>query len=254
MSGSRTEIGRWLHCIKDGNQARVRLFCFPYSGAGASIFYPWAGELLPFVELWPVQLPGRETRLAEPPFGQLIPLIDALEPQLRPYLDRPFALFGHSMGALVAFELARALRDRHNLLPVHLFVSGHGAPHLREYRTPIHGLPEAEFLAELRRLRGTPEAVLEHAELRDMIVPILRADFAVCETYLYRWARPLACPISALGGLADDMVNRDHLEAWHAHTSGPFSLHMFPGGHFYLQTSRPLLLQTILRHLSHVGI
>jgi medium-chain acyl-[acyl-carrier-protein] hydrolase len=243
----------WLANPRPDPRAVVRLFCFPYSGAGASIFYSWPGTLPPLIQVCPVQLPGRGNRLAEPSFIRLLPLVQAAAEALLPYLDKPFAFFGHSMGALVSFELARHLSKQHNLSPVHLFVSGHNAPHIPDREPPIHALPEPEFMAKLRQLNGMRKGVLEDAELMQLVLPILRADFAACETYVYQAASPLECPISALGGLQDEYVTRDGLEAWREQTSASFYLRMFPGDHFYLNTDRQLLLRTLARELTVSG-
>lgn len=186
----------------------------------------------------------------EPPFTQLTPLVEAVTVALLPYLDQPFAFFGHSMGALVSFEVARLLRKNYQLSPVQLFVSGRRAPQLPNSESPIHALPEAEFLEELRRLNGTPEEVLANAELMEILLPVLRADFAVLETYGYSAEPPLECPITAFGGLQDTEVSCDHLEAWRNQTSAAFSLQMFPGDHFFLHSAQALLLQSLARQLS----
>ncbi len=238
----------WLSIPRPNPAARVRLFCFPYSGAAASVFYPWADILPATIEVCPVQLPGHGTRLAEPLHDRLGPLVAALADGLAPYFDKPFAFFGHSMGALLSYELACLLRQQ-GRSPVHLFVSGHGAPHLPDRNPPLHQLPDAQFVQKLRELNGTPEEVLRHAELLQLLTPILRADFAVCETYVYRAEPPLACSISAYSGLGDDYVNREELQGWSQRTAGAFSLRMFPGDHFYLNTARHYLLQALARDL-----
>lgn len=241
----------WIACPRPNPQALVRLFCFPYSGAGASIFYPWSSRLPVSIEICPVQLPGRETRLAEPPFTRLAPLVRAVAQALLPHLDKPFAFFGHSLGALVGFELARHLYGQYNLSPVHLFVSGHSAPQIPEREPPIHALPEPEFVEKIGALNGMPKEVLVNAELMELLLPILRADFAVCETYVCEADEPLDCPITALGGLQDGYVSRENLEAWREQTQGLFSLRMFPGDHFYLNTDRTLLLRTLAQVLGN---
>jgi medium-chain acyl-[acyl-carrier-protein] hydrolase len=245
----QTKFNPWVSCPRPNPGARVRLFCFPYSGAAANIYYPWADVLPPSWEICPVQLPGRGTRMREPLQTRLAEQVEALAAGIRPYLDKPFAFFGHSMGALTSFELARHLRRTHAPLPIAMFVSGHGAPHLPDRNPPLHALPEAEFLAKLRELNGTPEEVLQHQELLQLLVPILRADFAVCETYVYQAEDPLACSIHAYAGLGDDYVNRQELEGWREQTSGAFSVRMFPGDHFFLNSARPYLLQALAREL-----
>ena len=239
----------WIACRKPRPQARLRLFCFPYAGGGALIFRTWSDGLPADVEVCPIQLPGRGTRLMEPLFTQLSPLIQALAQALLPLLDKPFAFFGHSLGALVSFELARQLRRQYGVQPVRLFVSASRAPQLPHRGLPIHTLPEGDFLAELHRLNGTPRAVLEHEELMQIALPVLRADFAVYETYVYSTELPLNCPISTFGGLRDRTVSQSDLEAWHEQTSVAFSLQMFPGDHFFLKTTQPLVLRALWQEL-----
>lgn len=239
----------WISLARPNPLAKIRLFCFPYSGAAASVFYPWADILPSTIEVCPVQLPGHGTRLAEPLFQRLATLVAAAADGLQPYLDKPFAFFGHSMGALLSFELARHLRRNGKPGPVHLFVSGHGAPHLPDRNPPLHPLPEPEFVAKLRELNGTPEEILRHQELLQLLIPILRADFAVCETYVHPPEPPLACPISAYGGLGDAYVSREELAAWQEHTASRFSVRMFPGDHFYLNSAQLYLLQALAREI-----
>ena len=244
-------LDSWITCRKPNPQARLRLFCFPYVGGGVSIFRAWSDGLPADVEVCPVQLPGRGTRLMEPPFTQLSPLVQALAEALFPLLDKPFAFFGHSLGALVSFELARQLRRQYGVgvQPVHLFVSADRAPQIAYRDRLIHSLPEKEFFVELRRLNGTPGEVLEDEELMQTMLPVLRADFAVHETYIYSTEPPLNCPISTYGGLQDHKVSRGDLEAWCDQTSVSFSLRMFPGDHFFLNTTRPVLLRVLSQEL-----
>ncbi len=179
-------------------------------------------------------------------------LVRAAVQGLLPYLDRPFALFGHSMGALVSFELARELRKGQGLVPYHLFVSARSAPQLPSQDPPIHNLSDQALVEELRRLNGTPLVLLEDWELLRLLLPIARADFALCETYNHNPNEsPLDCPITAFGGLADRKVRLDALEAWRSQTSMFFSLQMFPGDHFFIHGARPLLLSAVSHGLSH---
>jgi medium-chain acyl-[acyl-carrier-protein] hydrolase len=240
----------WIVRPRPRPRAALRLFCLPYAGGAASLFAPWAGALPETIELVAVQPPGRAERLFEPPHATMAALVEALLTALMPLIDRPFALFGHSMGALVSFELARALRRAGGPAPAHMIVSGHRAPQLPSARPPTHRLPEPEFLAELQRLNGTPPEVLAHQELMQLLIPLLRADFAICETYAYTEAPPLACPILALGGLADAHVARADLEAWRPQTSAGFALRMLPGDHFFLNAERHLLLRLLARELA----
>jgi medium-chain acyl-[acyl-carrier-protein] hydrolase len=213
------------------------LFCLPYAGGSASLYRDWAAQLPDTVEVCPVQLPGREQRLDERPFSRIEPLVEALAVALRPQLDIPFALFGHSMGALIAFELARQLRRQGLPMPVHLFASGRHAPHRPDPVPPIHNVPDETLLAEVRRLQGTPDGIWEDPELRALFLPILRADFSVNESYRHIREAPLACGISAFGGLEDYKVGREDLTGWRQHTQGAFALRMLPGGHFFMRES-----------------
>lgn len=238
----------WVATPRANGSARMRLFCLPHAGGGASTYYTWAGLMPSEIEVCAVQLPGRETRISEPLAGDLPALVDALAEGLLPLLDRPFALFGHSMGALLGFELARRW-EAEGRQPVRLFASAHRAPHLPDRDNPIAALDEPDFLQEIRRLNGTPPEVLADDEMRALVLPVLRADFALVEAYSYREGEPLNAPITALGGLADDNVTRAELEAWQAQTRSGCVVRMFPGDHFYIQTARPLLLQIVARDL-----
>jgi len=240
----------WFYNWRPRPQARVRLFCFPYAGGGASIYRTWSEHILPEIEICPLQLPGRENRLTEKQFPEVPLLIDALAAVLLPYLDMPYAFFGHSMGAILCFELARHLRRTSpGSDPIHLFVSGRRAPQLPDLDPPTSHLPEVEFIEELRRLGGTPEEVLQHEELLQLLLPLLRADFALVEKYRYKQENRLSCPITAFGGLQDESVPRDAILAWREQTSSSFRSRFFPGGHFFLHKERSSLLQVIAQEL-----
>ncbi len=240
----------WLFCPRPNPQAALRLFCFPYAGGGASVYRRWPAGLPASVEVCGLRLPGHEGRFREPAFTRLTPLVDALAEALLPALDRPFAFFGHSMGALIAFELARRLHRDGRPTPRHLFLSARAAPQLHR-PDPCHNLPEPLFREHLRRLGGTPPEVLEHPELMKLLLPMLRADFAVCETYVHQPDEPLGCPITAFGGLDDPLPRREQLEGWRAHTRAGFRLHMLPGNHFFLHSAEPRLLQVLSEELTN---
>lgn len=239
----------WLVIRRPNPRARLRLFCFPYAGGGAAAYQTWPAELPAEIEVCAVQPPGRAGRLRERPYERLGPLVEALAPSILPHLDRPYAFFGHSMGALISFELSRRLLREHGTLPAHLFVSGRRAPHLPRTHRPMHDLPDEEFLGELRRLNGTPEEVLAHPELMELMMPLLRSDFAVVETYEYEPGPPLDCPVTAYGGLRDREVSREQLEGWGVYTAAGFSVRMLPGDHFYLHAERALLLRSLAGEL-----
>ena len=239
----------WITYPKRNPQASVRLFCFPYAGGAILPYCGWADKLPTYVEVCPVMIPGRASRLTEPAFTRLLPLVSAIAEAMLSHLNRPFAFFGHSMGATIAFELARHLRGEYGCVPLHLFVSGCRAPQLPRKTTPIYNLPESEFIAELRRLNGTSDEVLENPELIRLLIPTLRADFEVCGTYEYQAESPLDCPISTYGGLQDPDIGRTDLEAWSEQTTESVSVRMLPGGHFYINAPNSRLLQILLEDL-----
>lgn len=229
----------------------VRLFCFPYAGGGASIFRSWKTALAPAIEVIPVQLPGREDRWREPPLTDLPALVVSLSDALRRRLEPPFAFFGHSMGAFLAFELARHLRREQSPAPVMLLVSGARAPQIPDPDPQTHRLPADELLRDLRRLGGIPSEFLKHQDLMALMLPTLRADLAVCETYVYRDEPPLDCPLSAFGGDHDSKIPPGHLSSWKAQTTGEFRLRMFPGNHFFfLQEGGAAVLQALRDELA----
>jgi len=242
-------LGGWIACHTPNPHARLRLFCFPYAGGSAPAFRTWTAGLPAKVEVCPVQLPGRGSRLSEPPFTRLAPLVETLAHVLSPLLDKPFAFFGHSLGALISFELARQLRRQYGVHPVRLFVSAASAPQIPPASAPLHALSDSALLKALCRLNGTPAEVLEHAELMQLMLPTLRADFAVYETYVYSAEPPLNCPVAAFGGLQDHRVGRSDLSAWRDQTCASFSLRMFPGDHFFLNTDQRLLLPALCQEL-----
>jgi medium-chain acyl-[acyl-carrier-protein] hydrolase len=179
--------------------------------------------------------------MAETPFTRLDSLVQNLGESLLPLLDRPFACFGHSLGGLLTFELARWLRYHRQPEPRHLWISAARAPQLPITDPPIHALPEAELVAELRRYNGTPAAVLENAELMELLLPTIRADFTLLETYRYQLQTPLTCSITALAGSQDLIVRSEEIAPWQVHTVGAFSLNVVSGGHFFVH--QPQILQ-----------
>jgi surfactin synthase thioesterase subunit len=242
-------MNTWLSFSKPPQKARLRLFCFPHAGGGASLFRTWTRDLPADVHVCAIRLPGREGRITEAPFTRLQPLVQTLRKALWRYLDIPFAFFGHSLGALVAFELAREIAARNGTQPSTLFVSGHRAPQIPYPRKPICALPPEEFLQELRHLGGTPVEVLQSPELMDLLLPVLRADFAVCETYVYESGERLQSPISAFGGSDDPEVSNDDLTGWGTETDASFKLRILPGDHFFFLTARDALLEAVSQDL-----
>jgi medium-chain acyl-[acyl-carrier-protein] hydrolase len=254
MMKMNNSTNSWFVCFKPNPKATLRLFCFPYAGGLATIYHSWPQLLPENVELYAAQLPGRGSRTKEPPFTNVQSLIEAIVPTIKPHLDKPFAFFGHSMGAIISFELAHRLRQEYNIEPMHLFISGCRAPQFRITDNDAYKLPDPEFIQELRRLNGTPKEVLEHAELMALIIPILRADFEICQTYAYTPKPALSCPITIFGGLQDMDVTRQYLEGWGEYTTASSSLKMFPGDHFFLHSAERILLQQLYMGLQQVSI
>jgi medium-chain acyl-[acyl-carrier-protein] hydrolase len=240
----------WVVIPKPNPQARLRLFCFPYAGGGASLFRPWAEEMPPLVEICAIQPPGRESRFSEPRFTSLAPLVAALDAALDPLLrPMPFAFFGHSLGAIASFELARALRRRQGPLPAYLFVSAHRAPQLPPRHTDFHDLTDEQFITRLGELNGIPAGVAENADLMEVMLPLLRADVGIAETYVATAEPPLPIPIAAFGGVMDAEVSRDDLTPWKEQTSAAFSVRMLPGDHFFFAKQRMMLYSALLADL-----
>lgn len=249
MTTKPTAITPWLAFCNPRPDARLRLFCFPYAGGGATFYRDWASALPPQVDVCPVQLPGRETRIREEPLTELDSLVEEAAAALSPYFDRPYCFVGYSMGALVAFELARHLHRDYGTCPSHLITCGYRAPHLSHSSTLRHDLPRDEFIKELGDLEGTPSAALESPELIDFMLPIIRADCRICDLYEFRNDEPLPCSITAYGGTEDADAGEAMLLPWRDLTRSTFSLKMFPGGHFFVQNSRREFLTAVAAEL-----
>jgi medium-chain acyl-[acyl-carrier-protein] hydrolase len=249
MMISMSNPDRWLLFPKPNPSASLRLFCFHYAGGSAQTFYTWPAELPSTAEIGMVQLPGRGHRLAEPKITRLLQLSRVVAQALQQFTDKPFAFFGHSLGALLCFEVARSLRREHLLEPAQLFVSATQAPHRRRRDEPLSTLPKTALIEKLREFNNAPPEALQNDELMDLLLPTIHVDFELCETYEYRHETPLGCPITIYGGIEDHEVERERLAAWSEMTAGPSNIRMFPGGHFFINTSRSLFLQTFASDL-----
>lgn len=230
----------------------LRLFCFPYAGGSEYVFRTWQRALPEFVEVRAVRLPGRGARMQETPYTELPRLVDRLAHEMGRDFAEPFAFFGHSMGALISFELARAVWEQYGVQPSVLFVSGRAAPHLARRQRPIHNLPFEAFVAALRDLDGTPAEVLDNAELMQLTAPFLRADLQMVETYVCAPDTSLSCPIIGFSGLEDRRTTSADMMEWKQHTSSTFFLHVLPGGHFFLKTAEKALLEKLSQELSRM--
>ena len=243
---------KWFHVPQPKANPSLRLFCFSYAGGGPAIYHSWPNDLPSEIELIAIQLPGRGARMGEPALDCFEQLVPALEEAIRPYLDRPFAFFGHSMGAKLAFELARYLRHLGRPQPVHLFASGSRAPQEPRNRPNIHAMPREQFRNELRELNGTPSEILDNNELMSLVEPTLRADFKAIELYRYADEKPLSMAISAYGGDRDEGVNKEQLLSWRLQTTGSFYAQILPGDHFFINTAKAVLLHQVSNTLSLV--
>jgi medium-chain acyl-[acyl-carrier-protein] hydrolase len=233
---------------------RARLVCFPFAGSGASTYRPWCGAFGSSVNVCAVQLPGREDRLADAPYVHVTPLVDALTDVLEPVLAAPYALFGHSMGALIAFELTRRLQRLGRPLPRRLFLSGHRSPDRQPSAAPIHALPDREFLDALRRFGGTPDVLLNDPEFVSLALPVLRADFTLCETYSFSPGPALDVPVTVLAATRDRHVPAGELEGWGRHSSRETRVRMFEGDHFFVQAARADVIRAVAGELDADGL
>jgi medium-chain acyl-[acyl-carrier-protein] hydrolase len=240
---------KWVLFPKPSPGASARLFCFHYSGGSAQVFQAWPAYLHQTVEVGMIQLPGRGHRLTEPKITRLLALSQIVAQALQPYLDKPFMFFGHSLGALLCFEVARCLRRENHLEPIHLFISATEAPHLRNRDEPLSSLPKAALIEKLHEFNGTPLEVLQNEEMMELLLPTIRADFELCETYEYHPEAPLGCSLTIYGGIEDHKVESGRLASWSEMTVGASNIRMFSGGHFFINTTQATFLQTFARDL-----
>lgn len=233
----------------DNHNSTIRIFCFPYAGGSSAIFRGWQNYLPPGIELFPVEYPGHGSRFREKLAVSLQTLVREMADYLNGQVRGPFAFFGHSMGALVAFELSRYLRRKGMPTPDKLLVSANSAPQIYRRLPATYHLPEEEFINRLASLNGTPKEVINDRELLSLLLPILRADFRICETYHYQNEPPLDIPIVGFGGMHDSDVTATEINAWAQQTSHKFDLHLLPGDHFFIQSNRGQLLQMIAKEI-----
>jgi medium-chain acyl-[acyl-carrier-protein] hydrolase len=231
----------FVHYIgnKANSETKLRVFCFHHSGGTASFFREWHQFLPPGVELMSVQLPGRETSSTQPFITDINIVTKQITDKFHPYQTTPFIFFGHSLGALIAFEVANELhRIQYLKPPKYLIVSGRNAPQTKSREKILHNLPDELFIKGLSKYQGMPDEILQNKELLEILLPRLRADFTLSETYQYKNQQPLECPILALGGKDDPTVNYEELDAWKIQTTKKFATKLFPGGHFFLTSAR----------------
>jgi medium-chain acyl-[acyl-carrier-protein] hydrolase len=247
-----TTASDWFVCPEPLQDANLRLFCFPFAGGGASNYVTWSHQLPSSIEVRGVQLPGHESRLDEDAHTSLPPLIEGLHDVIRSFLDRPFAFFGHSLGAIIAFELVRQLRTEREPMPAVLIVSGCRGPQVPRPEPPIHTLPDDAFAERIQGFGGTPSEILQDEAMRDLFLPVLRADLAIRETYTYTDAPPLQIPIFAHGGTNDPLVRVSELRAWSEQTSASFGVWTYEGEHFFVTNKDEIVLQNVIKNLRTV--
>ena len=244
-------MSRWLHCFAPRSNPSRRLFGFPHAGGGSAVFFPWTKHFGESTEVHAAQFPGRERRRDEPFVTDFNEAAQALADAIYPLIDRPYVLYGHSLGSLMAFEVVHRLRVMGAPLPVHLFVASRRAPQVAYVGDqPIGSLPKEEFLRLLQENYGAlPQAVLSNPELLDMFEPIIRSDMILLEGYQYSERGPLDCPLTVYSGVDDPSVNNDMLEAWKQHTTVGFERKHFPGDHFFVQSQLKPLLESLSKEL-----
>jgi surfactin synthase thioesterase subunit/ferredoxin len=242
-------VEKWVRRFTPAPDGAARLVCLPHAGGSASFFFPVSKALAPAVEVLAVQYPGRQDRRHEPAVDNIPDLADQILDALRHLDDRPLALFGHSMGAVLGYEVALRMRDAGLPSPVHLFVSGRRAP--SRYRDErVHQLSDARIVSQLRTLSGTDTAMLADPEMLEMILPAVRSDHRAIETYRHDPDRKLDCPVTVLTGDSDPQVSMDEARAWDEHTTGPTDLQVFTGGHFFLIDQSAHVIAILMRKLA----
>jgi surfactin synthase thioesterase subunit len=243
-------VEKWVRRFAPAADDATRLVCLPHAGGSASFFFPVSRALTPAVEVLAVQYPGRQDRRHEPAVDNIPDLADQIWDALCHLDDRPLALFGHSMGAVLGYELALRMRDAGRPPPVHLFASGRRAPSSYRDGDRVHLLSDALLVSKLRELSGTDPAVLADPEVLRMILPAVRGDYRAVETYRHDPGRRLDCPVTVLTGDSDPHVSLDEARAWADHTTGPTGLHVLPGGHFFLIDRRDDVTGILVRALT----
>ncbi|WP_180929727.1 thioesterase II family protein [Streptomyces sp. AJS327] len=253
-----TTLTRWVAGLATTRPpgATLPLVCVPHAGGGTATYQTWASTLPEEVTPWPLRLPGRESRRAEPRPLRMEDVVDPAAAALAPHLTEPFALYGHSLGALIAYELAHALRDRFGLEADLLAVSARRAPHLAPSGPPVHHLPDAELVTAVERTyQGMPTAILEDPEILSVYLPVLRADLTVLETYRHRQRPRLRCPVTVFGARDDTTVAESELAAWSDLSAGPTTLRQRDdGGHFFPQSHRTWLTGHLSQDLLRLSV
>lgn len=246
----KTSFNPWLVTYQDCPAAKLRLFCFPHAGGGAHIYHSWTDDLPSRIEVCGLQLPGRENRSHEPPFTDIFKLTREIAKAIKPLSDKSYAFYGHSMGALIAYEVTRILAREQDKLPAFLFIGARRAPHIPTRKQhQVHTLDDRSIIQVVRQLEGTSSKIISDERVIDYFLPVIRADFALFEKYCYIPEEPIACPIIAFGGTLDKECSKEDIALWRQHTKGYFDMHLLSGGHFFHQHQRQNLLRIIASYL-----
>ena len=227
---------------KDRPDARIRLFCFTFAGSSAQIFYNWNEHVPEWLEVSGFEMPGHGARLAETPIDAHAAAAVEIADTLEPFLDRPYALFGHCLGAALAYEATRVLSARGKAQPVRLFSSGARGPHLGIPIADVESMEDDEFIEHMNKAYSAPIEFLRHPEMRPLFLPMVRADARMTQNYKYTPGPQVSYPVTAIAGETDPDVFPDHLTAWHQHTSAGVTTRIYPGNHFFFLESAPRML------------
>jgi medium-chain acyl-[acyl-carrier-protein] hydrolase len=245
-----TNRDKWFFCMKPNTAAATRLFCFPFAGGGASVFNGWNELVDSSIEICALQLPGREARYSEPRIKDFVKLVKDIAQAIHEYQDKPFSIFGYSFGALLAFEVSRELRRQGLAIPVHLFVAACQAPQIPDAYPPISMLGDSEFMHKVEDFFEPQNEAWSHSKLRDFLLPVLRDDIAVCESYVYRKEAPFSCPIDVFAGEQDRSIPVASTRDWSEHSTATVTHHVFPGGHFFIDDSEDEIIALVLSALN----
>lgn len=240
---------QWFFIPKKVYSPSIRLICLPYAGGGVRTYQSWAAQLPEGVELVAVQPPGRGSFMGTPAYNNMAMLVNALYKEISPLLDRPYVLFGHSLGSRIAFELLHQLQLRNQRLPELFMASGSSSPDTARSKASTYQLSDAQFVAELQRMNGTPTEVLENKELMSILLPLLRADFQLAETYRFTGSVQFPLELHVLGGLDDVDVPLENLPHWGRFFSKKMHVHTFAGGHFFIETHQSEVIALVRRLL-----
>ncbi|MFG2619452.1 thioesterase II family protein [Streptomyces sp. NPDC048507] len=251
MTSNGVDRNLWMRQFHPAPGAKVRLVCLPHAGGSAPYFLPVSKALSPALDVLAVQYPGRQDRRDEPGIDNIAELADAVTDSLLSWADRPIIIFGHSMGATLAFEVALRLEAK-GIVPLSVFASGRRAPS-RHRDERVHLRSDDDLIREIQSLSGTQAAVLADEEILRMVLPAIRSDYKAAESYRYEPGPKLRAPIQAHFGVDDPKVSLDEARAWEEHTCGPFELQTYPGGHFYLNQQAGRIIEAISAVASSVS-